>query len=242
MSVDPIRWVSTLPVVNVESNQEEYKTDSNKWVSILPKINKNNSIKRYSLIMALFVVGLIFISVIKNETRNLQKKINNLQASINILKFDLHQTTLEHEVITSPENISRLAKEYLESNLVAYNKSQIKQLNEKAKTLTRLEKNEHKKTFRKKNKEITGEIKVRVAKKIESKKVGLKKLQELYSKPKKLPGEIKLLLAKEIESKKDALKQLYSEPNDTIKLGKVQRWAGVQVFKAILGIPIVPGK
>ena len=70
----------------------------------------------------------------------------------------------------------------------------------------------------------------------------MKKLQELYSKPKKLPGEIKLLLAKEIESKKDALKQLYSEPNDTIKLGKVQRWAGLQVVKAILGMPIVPGR
>ena len=163
MSVDSIRWVNTLPIINPESNQEKYKLDSDRWVSTLhittersnqkeykldsrkqvndpSKINKDNPIKSYSLIITLFVVGLMFISVIKNETRNLQKKINNLQTSINILKFDLHQATLEHEVITSPENISRLAKEYLESNLVTYNKSQIRQLNENVKTLTRLEK------------------------------------------------------------------------------------------------------
>ena len=123
--------------------------------------------------------------------------------------------------------------------------------------------------FKKKNEEIKREKKVRVAKKvelkklqelystseklkdgvklllvkeIESKKIGLKKLQDLYSDPKKLPGEVKLLLAKKIESKKNELKQLYSEPNDAVKLGKVQKWAGLQVVKAMFGIPIVPGK
>ena len=265
MSVDSIRWVNTLPIINPESNQEKYKLDSDRWVSTLhittersnqkeykldsrkqvndpSKINKDNPIKSYSLIITLFVVGLMFISVIKNETRNLQKKINNLQTSINILKFDLHQATLEHEVITSPENISRLAKEYLESNLVTYNKSQIRQLNENVKTLTRLEKTIPKKNFIKKNKKITREVNIRVADTIESKKTGFTKLQELYSMPKKLPDEMKLLLAKNIESKKKELKQFYSEPSETIKLGKVQKWAGIQVLKAILGIPIVPGR
>lgn len=186
----------------VESNQEKYQLDSNRWISTLPKKKTDNTVRKYSLTIFLFVVGLILVSTIKNETRNLQKKINNLKASINVLKTDLHQATLDHEVITSPENISQLAKEYLEFDLVFYEKSQIKQLNEKAKTLTRLGKTEHKKTFKKEHNEITEEINISIAKRIEATKTGLKQLQEFYSKPKKLPGEIKLLLAKNIESKK----------------------------------------
>jgi len=145
MSVDPSRWVDTIPFIGTKSNQEKYKLDSNKWVNTLPSkddntlilsntINSNpksSSGKKYSLTIIVFIVGLILVSVIKNGTRNLQKEISNLQASIKALKIDLHQTVLEHEVITSPENISRLAKEYIKSDYTFYKKSQIKQLNEK---------------------------------------------------------------------------------------------------------------
>ena len=41
---------------------------------------KDNSIQKYSLVTILFVIGLIFVSVIKNETRNLQKEIDKLEA------------------------------------------------------------------------------------------------------------------------------------------------------------------
>jgi len=131
MSMDPNRWVNTLPFTNTESNQEKYKLDSNKWINTLPRKNdnalilsntinsnlKSNSVKKYSLTIIVFVVGLIIVSAIKNETRNLQKEINHLQAYINILELDLHQATLDYAVITSPENISRLAKKYLETDL-----------------------------------------------------------------------------------------------------------------------------
>ena len=133
MSMDPSRWVKTLPASNIKSVQEKYDLDSNRWVNTLPKtieIKENNSIKKYSLTIILFAVGMILVSVIKNETRNLQKEINSLQASVNYLQFDLHQTILDHEVITSPENISQLAKKYLETDLVFYQKSQLGQLNE----------------------------------------------------------------------------------------------------------------
>ena len=65
----------------VESNQEKYQLDSNRWISTLPKKNTDNTIRKYSLTIFLFVVGLILVSTIKNETRNLQKKINNLKKS-----------------------------------------------------------------------------------------------------------------------------------------------------------------
>ena len=70
----------------------------------------NNSIKKYSFINNCIYFGLIFVSVVKNETRNLEKEINNLRATINEIKFNLYQTVLDHEVITSPENISKLAE------------------------------------------------------------------------------------------------------------------------------------
>ena len=182
------------------------------------------------------------VSVIKNGTRNLQKEISNLQASINTLKLDLHQTVLEHEVITSPENISRLAKEYLKSDFAFYKKSQIKQLNEKEKTLAKLEEKKDKKTFKKKSKVKTDEIKLRIAKKIETTKTELRKLQELYSAPERLPGVVKLKVAKTIEIKKNALKEFSSDPYSVFKSKKARNWAGLQIVKVFLGIPIMPGR
>ena len=256
MSTDPNRWINTIPFIGTKLNKEKYKLDSNKWVNTLPIQNNNILIlsnvidsnpkpskgKKYSLTIIGFVVGLILVSVIKNETRNLQKTIDNLQTSVNTLKLDLHKTILEHEVITSPENISRLAEEYLESDFASYKKSQIMQLNEKVKTLAKLEEKKHKNTFMKKNKIKTDKMKLRVAKKIETTKTELKKLKELYSKPEKLPGEIRIQVAKKIETKKNELKELSSDPYSIFKSKKTQKWAALQIVKAFLGIPIVPGK
>ena len=264
MSMDPNKWVNTIPFIETKSNQEKYKLDSNRWVNTLPEkddntlilkddnalnlskaINskpKSNPVKKYSLTIIVFVVGLILVSVIKNGTRNLQKEISNLQTSINALNLDLHQTTLEHEVITSPENISRLAKEYLESDFAFYKKFQIKQLNGKEKTLTKLEEKKHKNTFEKKSKVKTDEIKLLVASKIETTKTELRKLQELYSTPEKLPGVLRLKVAKKIKIKKNELEKLYSDPYSVFKSKKARNWAGLQVVKIFLGVPIIPGK
>ena len=38
MSMDPSRWVNTIPFIGAKSNQEKYKLDSNKWVNTLPKM------------------------------------------------------------------------------------------------------------------------------------------------------------------------------------------------------------
>ena len=73
---------------------------------------------------------MVFVSVVKNETRNLEKEINNLITHNNTVKFDLDQAILDNEVITSPQNISLLADEYLNTNFTTYKKSQIKKLGE----------------------------------------------------------------------------------------------------------------
>ena len=71
MSMDPNRWVNTIPFISSKSNQEKYKLDSNRWINTLPKkddnililsnaINSNpksSSGKKYSLTMIGFVIG-----------------------------------------------------------------------------------------------------------------------------------------------------------------------------------------
>ena len=262
MSMDPHRWVKTIPFIGVKSNQEKYKLDSNRWVNTLPSkdnntiilkddnvlilsniINsksKSNSAKKYFLTMIVFVVGLILVSVIKNGTRNLQKEIGNLQASINSLKIDVHQTALDHSFITSPENISRLAKEYLQVDLAPYKKSQIKQLNKNTKILTKLEETKYEKNFKKISQELSNEVILRITKKIENKKTELRKLQEIYTTPEKLPAELKSQVVKKIEKTKTDLKKLYTNPKGSIDLAKAQKWAAFQVVKLFLGIPIIP--
>ena len=250
MSMDPSRWVNTIPFIGAKSNQEKYKLDYNKWVNTLPSkddntlilsntINSNpksSSGKKYSLIIIVFIVGLILVSAIKNGTRNLQKGINNLKASIIMLKFNLDQATLDHEVITSPENISLLAKKYLESDLIVYKKSQIKNLNQKTESISKL------KEVNTKDKGLTDEIKLKVAKRIEKKRTELKKLKEIYSEPEKIPEELKGQVAKKIKKTKTGIKNLYTNPQDAINIMKAQKWAAVQVVKVFFGIPIIPGR
>ena len=100
MSMDPNKWLNTIPFNSTKSNLEKYKLDSNRWVNTLPSKDNNtiilkddnvlilsntisskskpNSAKKYFSTIIVFVVGLILVSVIKNGTRNLQKEIGNL--------------------------------------------------------------------------------------------------------------------------------------------------------------------
>ena len=238
--LDPNRWVNTLPGKNLINSISALDSISTPTHTDSFSIQISSSNKKYPITIILFLVGLILVTLTKNEARNLQREISNLKASINTLKNDLHQASLEHEVITSPESISQLANEYLESDFTTYKKSQINQLTKKEKTLTILSKT--KKTPENKNKLIANKIKLKVAKKIETTKTELKKLQDLYSSPKQLPDEIRIRVAQKIEIKKNELQNLYSNPYDLINSKKAKKWVGIQVVKAFLGMPIIPGK
>lgn len=209
-----------------------------KWINTLPVKKSYNLFTKYSLITIFFVFGLLFVSALKNEARNLQKEISILEASIKETKFNLNQSILDNEVITSPENISRLAKEHLSINLIPYKKSQIKKLESETKTLN----SEKKEKVSVKKKEIPTFIKSEIEKKIKETKTELRKLQDLYRRPGEIPGEIKNQIAKKIDKKKTELKNLYDSPKKIVTLKKAQNWAGVQVVKAFLGIPVIPGK
>lgn len=229
------KWIGTLPKTNQIIGQAQKNLDPKIWVNTLPKpkAKKKSLFNKYSVVTTIFVIGLILVSFIKNETRSLQKELSSLQASIKSLKFDIHQSILDYEFITSPENISRLAKENLEFDLVTYKKFQIQKLvNDDNKTNIKVSKNNN----------ISGNLKLEIKKKIKETKTEIKKLKELYSKPEEIPGEVKTRLAKKIEEKKTELKNLYHSPKETITLEKAQRWAAVQFVKIFLGMPIIPGK
>ncbi len=240
--MDNNKWTDSLPKIYQKRDFTKEKLDPEIWINTLPKVKKNNSLRKYSLILSTFIIGLVLVSIIKNETINLQKELYSLSTSINLLKLELHQTTLDHEVITSPENILRLAKENLESDLIIYKKTQIKELGKDKEFLVNLREKKLEKYSNKKEKKLKEKIRLEVAKKIEVKKVELQKLKEIYSKPEKLPSELKLQVAKKIKKTKNDLEKLYDDPKGIFETGKMQRWAAVQVVKVLVGMPIIPGK
>lgn len=230
--VNPDKWISTV-------SYEKSYVNPDKWISTVPQRNRYSFSKKYSFFIIIFIVGLISVPTIKNKTRNLEKEISNLKTSINNLKFDLHKTTLDYEFITSPENISLLAKEHLNIELAHYKKSQIKHINDDYKSISMLTETENNDLYENK---ISTKIKKKVEKNIKEKKQEIEKIKKLYSNPKQLPKTIKNQVAKKIKKTKSGLQQLYDEPKEAIDMKKIQKWGTFQVVKAFLGIPVVPGK
>ena len=236
MSVNPNKWIDSLPKNNLHLDKENNLLNEKKWIETLNKKSFFNSTNIYSIISVLFIIGIVAVSVIKNETRNLQKEINSLNVFNKKLKIDLHQATLDYDVLTSPKNLSYLAKEYLEIDLNPYKKSQIKKLLNEEDII--FEKN----LVKKNNKSNISKIKNKVSAKIEAKKKELTLLQKKISNPKELPSSIKIEIAKRIAKTKKDIKALYENPKGTEENNKIKRWAVIQVAKLFFGIPVVPGR
>ena len=66
--MDPKRWINTLPsTIKSESGKENYNLNSEKWAETIPTPKKNNHTKKYSFTIILFVIGLVFVSMIKKS-------------------------------------------------------------------------------------------------------------------------------------------------------------------------------
>jgi len=241
--IDGDKWLNSLANRSEKFKEGSDVIDHNRWINTISKKDSysSSSVKKHSLIGVLFICGLILVSTVKNETRNFEKVINDLQSSINEIRFNLEQAILDNEVITSPENIAKLAKEHLNSDLSTYKISQIKHLENKNKNFVGINLTKKEKINKKENIRLAS-IKSEVTKRIEKKKMEIKKLQDLYSNPESIPDEIKLQISKQIKNKKEELKNIYDSPKEAISLAKIQRWTAVQVVKAFLGMPFIPGK
>ena len=233
------KWIQSIQNAKIKNDEELFQIDHSKWTNTIPKKNNfNSSITKYSFTIIIFIFGLFLVSFVKNETRNLEKEISYLNASINSIEFNLKQAILDNEVITSPENISKLAKEYLGNDLIYYKKSQIKNLNEENKISKKFVKKNNLKILN----NLPENVKEQVAKKIKKKKKELAKLQELYNDPKSIPDEVKIKVSNQIERKKFELKSLYETPGEMITIKRLGKWGAVQVVKVALGMPVIPGR
>jgi len=135
------KWLDSISKKIIKFNEDKNQVDHSRWVNTHDNVATHNNVAwRYPLVVILFVCGLLFVSAVKNKTRNLEKEINSLRASNNVIKFNLNQAILDNEVITSPENISRLAKEYLNTDFISYKKSQIRQLYDDTAIISKLNK------------------------------------------------------------------------------------------------------
>ena len=232
------KWINSLPNAKAKHDEELFKIDHNKWENTIPKKNTFNSVKKYSFMAIVFVFGLFFVSVVKNQTRNLEKEISYLRASISSIEYNLDQAILDNEVITSPENISKLAEKYLNNDLIYYKKSQIKNLEDDNKYLKKLRKKNNIKVLN----NLPENVKKHVAKKIKKKKEEIAKLQELYNDPRSIPDEVKTKVGKQIKKKKFELKSLYESPGEVVTIQRIGKWGAIQVVKVVLGMPVIPGR
>ena len=170
---------------------------------------------RNILILITLISGLIFTSIIKNKTRLLEKELLYLDKEINILSSGLSEASLDFHYLTTPERISLLAKSFLNENFMYYKESQIKKSIKPKKDLVILKKLKNDYTFSQLNTNEFTNKKTNVTKEIDNEQ---------------------LLIVKRIDNKNPQKSKKIVSPK------KVQQWAGIQIIKALLGIPTVPFK
>ena len=82
-------------------------------------------------------------------------------------------------------------------------------------------------------------IKSKISNKIDNKK---NKIKKIYSDPKSIPKEVKKQIKTGIQEKKDEIKSIYHEPDEVLTVQRIGKWGAIQLVKAFIGMPIVPGR
>ena len=170
---------------------------------------------RNILILVTLISGLIFTSLVKNKTRLLEKELLYLDNEINSLNFNLNEASLDFEYLTTPKRISLLAKNFLDENFSYYKESQIKKSIKPEKNLVILKKPRNNHTFSQLSTSEFANKKTNIIKEIDTEQ---------------------LLTVKRINNRNP------QKSKKIISSKKVQQWTGIQIVKALLGIPSIPFK
>ena len=173
---------------------------------------------RNILIITVLFSTLVFTSFIKNKTRSLEKNLESLNKEIAAIDSNLVEASLDFEYLTTPQNISFLAKNFLDNDFSFYKNYQIK------------------KTKIKNNNYILGNKIIRehddqrfdIENKKNTKNFLITKNQ--YSEELIIKKNNKKFISKISKKEKKNSKN------------KIERWVGIQVLKTFLGIPPIPVK
>ena len=86
--------------------------------------------KKYLVSLFFLLLGLISIHFLKNETREMEVKIEKLSKNISYLKQDLEVEKLEFYYLSNPQRVSKLAQKYLPKDYISLFPNQLT-INEK---------------------------------------------------------------------------------------------------------------
>ena len=75
--------------------------------------------KKYVVSLFFLLLGLISIHFLKNETREMEVKIEKLSKNISYLKQDLEVEKLEFYYLSNPQRVSKLVQEYLPKDYIS---------------------------------------------------------------------------------------------------------------------------
>ena len=74
--------------------------------------------KKYLMSFLVLFIGLIGIHFLKNETREIEIRIEKVSKNIFLLQENFETQKIEYSYLSSPERISNLARKYLSNNYI----------------------------------------------------------------------------------------------------------------------------
>ena len=81
-----------------------------------------------TILFLVFIFCLVFTSLIKNNTRSVEKKLLNIRKDILQLNFQLNDAKLELEYLKTPQNLKNLSKTFFDDDFSYYKVSNIETL------------------------------------------------------------------------------------------------------------------
>ena len=81
--------------------------------------------KSITISLSVFFILMIFASVVKNNTRNIEKNIENLSRDISILEKELSDAKIDFIYLSSPEKLRKNLSNFKDKKYSSYDYSRI---------------------------------------------------------------------------------------------------------------------
>ena len=88
------------------------------------------------VVFVIIFVLILFTSLVKNSTKEMEDKIFMVNENIRPLKSELGDVLLEYNYLSSPDKLTQYQTQYFEKNLIKIDIMKIKKLTEKYKHIS----------------------------------------------------------------------------------------------------------